>query len=268
MVLTDPRRFKVKLVDAEGRTSPIEPEIVVNVTRNKPPTIAITQPGRDVEVSPLEELRLKAKIEDDFGIVRHGMTYGVGGEEPRDIVFAAPSPASGAPAVKGKPRPPLRLNPEHMIDFEAMKAVPDQLVSYTFWAEDIGPDGAVRRTSSDMFFAEVRPFEQVFRQGEQPPAGSAEMEGQEGQNAQEAGQLAELQKQIISGIWKLIRRETRPQPTETFVPDATTLARLAEGRTRPGRRARRAAARPDLEGCARAGAQGHEGRRQAPGPGR
>ncbi len=67
-----------------------------------------------------------------------------------------------------------------MLDFEAMKAVPDQLVSYFFWAEDIGPDGKVRRASSDMFFAEVRPFDQIFRQGEQPPAGSAEMRGPAG----------------------------------------------------------------------------------------
>ena len=110
-----------------------------------------------------------------------------------------------------------------MLDFEAMKAVPDQLVSYYFWAEDIGPDGGVRRASSDMFFAEVRPFEEIFRQGEQPPAGSAEMEGQENQNAQEAGQVAELQKQIISGSWKLIRRETRSKPTDAFVEDAKTL---------------------------------------------
>jgi hypothetical protein len=48
------------------------------------------------------------------------------------------------------------------------------------------------------------------------------MEGQEG-NAQQAGQLAELQKQIVSGTWKLIRRETRSKPTDTFNADANTL---------------------------------------------
>ncbi|MHB1560732.1 MAG: hypothetical protein ACYC61_25035, partial [Isosphaeraceae bacterium] len=224
LVLADPRRFKVRLLDAEGRTSPVEPEITINVTRNRPPTIAITRPGHDVEVSPLEELELHARIEDDFGLVRQGISFSTGGDEPKDIVLAAPQPKTpaGPTPTKGNPKPPLRVEAQHMIDFEAMKAVPDQLVSYTFWAEDIGPDGAVRRTSSDMFFAEVRPFEQIFRQGEQP-SGSSEMEGQEGQNAQEAGQLAELQRQIISGIWKLIRRETRPQPTAEFVPDATTL---------------------------------------------
>ncbi len=220
MTLTDPKRYTVKLVDAEGRSNPIEPEIVVNVTRNRPPTVTITQPSRDVDVSPLEEVKLKARMDDDFGLVRHGLSYAVGGDQPKEVVFDSPKPPAGQPAGK----PPLRLEAQHMLDFEAMKAVPDQLVSYFFWAEDIGPDGSVRRASSDMFFAEVRPFEEIFRQGEQPPAGSAENEDQQGgQNAQEAGQLAELQKQIINGTWKVIRRETRSKPTDAFAADAKTL---------------------------------------------
>ena len=80
MTLADPKRYTVKLVDAEGRSNPIEPEIVVNVTRNRPPTVAITQPSHDVEVSPLEELKLKARMDDDFGLVRHGLSYAIGGD--------------------------------------------------------------------------------------------------------------------------------------------------------------------------------------------
>src|SRR5205814_281447 len=82
---------------------------------------------------------------------------------PREIVLSAPAPAS----------PTHRLGAEHLLDFEAMKAVPDQLVTYFFWAEDVGPDGQPRRASGDLYFAEVRHFEEIFRQGEQPPAGSA-----------------------------------------------------------------------------------------------
>jgi hypothetical protein len=32
----------------------------------------------------------------------------------------------------------------------------DELVSWHLWAEDVGPDGKLRRTQSDIFFAEVR----------------------------------------------------------------------------------------------------------------
>jgi hypothetical protein len=207
--LTDPRRFQVNLVDREGRSSKQTAEIVVNVTRNRPALVKMSQPSRDVRVSPVEELKLRANLEDDFGLVRHGLSYSLGGDEPREIVL-------GAPAGAGK-----KVQAEHLLDFESLHAVPDQLVSYFFWAEDIGPDGQPRRSSGDMYFAEVRYFEEIFRQGEQPPSGS-ESEEQNG-NAQQATRLAELQKEIINGTWKLIRRETGAKPSAKFTEDSKTL---------------------------------------------
>ena len=55
-----------------------------------------------------------------------------------------------------------------LIDFESLQAEPNQLLSYFVWAEDWGTSGEVRRVMSDMFFAEVRPFDEIYRQGEQP----------------------------------------------------------------------------------------------------
>src|SRR5207248_79666 len=138
-------------------------------------------------------------------------SYGVGGDEPREIVLNS---AGAEPADKDKGKDKgRRVRAEHMLDFESLRAAPDQLITYFFWAEDVGPDGQPRRSSGDMFFAEVRHFEEIFRQGEQPPGGSAQMEGEQGGNARESERLAELQKQIINGTWKLIRRETRSKPT-------------------------------------------------------
>ncbi len=211
--LVDPKRFHVKLVDNEGRANKLATEIVVNVTRNRAPIVKVTQPAHDVQVSPLEELRLKAEVEDDFGLVRQGFSYSMAGREPLEIVL----PGSGTAKSR-------KLNLEHMLDFESLHAVPDQLLTYFFWAEDIGPDGQPRRTSGDMFFAEIRPFEEIYRQGEQPPSGSAasEQEGEQG-NAQASDQLAELQKQIINGTWKLIRRETGSKPSAKLGEDGKVL---------------------------------------------
>jgi hypothetical protein len=213
LTLAEQRRFKIQLIDKEGRTNKLATEIVANVTRNHPPVVKVTQPAHDVQVSPLEELKLKADLEDDFGLVRHGLSYSMAGREPHEIDL---------PVTAAKTR---QLRPEHMIDFESLHAAPDQLLTYFFWAEDIGPDGQPRRTSGDMFFAEVRPFEEIFRQGEQPPSGSAENEEQEGQqgNAQASDRLAELQKEIINGTWKLIRRETVGKPTVKLTDDAKVL---------------------------------------------
>jgi hypothetical protein len=211
--LADSHRYKVQLKDKEGRASKVPAEVVVNVTRNKPATVAMTQPSRDVRVSPVEELTLRAVVDDDFGVVRHGLGYSVAGEELKEVELAGPKPS-------GK-----KIKAEHLLAFEAMKARPDQLVTYFFWAEDIGPDGQPRRTSGDMFFAEVRHFEEIFRQGEAPSSSESEQQEQEQNgNAQQAEKLAELQKQIINATWKLIRRETRARPTDTLAGDAKTVA--------------------------------------------
>ena len=138
----------------------------MNVTRNRPAVVKMTQPAHDVRVSPVEELKLKAELEDDFGVVRHGLSYTHG---------RAASPGDRPARPRGQGR--ASVEAEHLLDFEALQAAPDQLVTYFFWAEDIGPDGQPRRTSGDMFFAEVRHFEEIFRQGEQPPSGSAEERG-------------------------------------------------------------------------------------------
>jgi hypothetical protein len=240
--LADSHRYRVQLVDREGRKNKLSADLGVNVTRNRPPTIAMSQPGHDVRVSPVEELRLKSQVSDDFGVVRHGVSFTTAGMQPRDVVLS-----DGA-----QPRP-KRVHVEHMIDFEALKAVPDQLVTYFVWAEDFGPDGKPRRTEGDMYFAEVRHFEEIFRQGEQPSSASEENEQDEqgGGNAQQAEQLAELQKEIINGTWKVIRRETGTQPTDKLVPDTKILRESQESAvTRAealGGRLRDAASKASLE---------------------
>ncbi len=51
----------------------------------------MSQPSHDVRVSPVEELKLKAQLEDDFGVVRHGVSYTMAGREPREIVLGTPA---------------------------------------------------------------------------------------------------------------------------------------------------------------------------------
>jgi len=40
---------------------------------------------------------------------------------------------------------------------------------------------------------------------------------------QRAEDLAELEKQVIAATWKVIRRETAPEPTKDLVPDAKLI---------------------------------------------
>jgi hypothetical protein len=204
------RKLELKLVDAEGRPNKKPAQFTINVLPNKPPDLKLVFPRRDIEVSPLEESDMKATAWDDFGLKRYGLTYWFGGADPAEIVL-------GTDAA-GRERHEL----ERVVRFEDLQAQPDQLLSYYFWAEDLGPDGAARRTQSDMYFAEVRPFEEIFRQGEQPPGGESQSRQQQpgGENAQASERLVQLQKEIIAATWKLVRRETVGRPTQALAGDA------------------------------------------------
>ena len=50
-----------------------------------------------------------------------------------------------------------------------------------------------------MYFFSVRPFEEIYRQGEQQPGGQQQNSGQaqQGANVGQAQELVELQKQVI-----------------------------------------------------------------------
>jgi hypothetical protein len=204
-VLEKTQRFTLQLVDQQGRANKETAEFVFTALPNNPPDLKLAAPARDVEVSPLEELQLKAKAFDDFGLNRVGVSFALAGREEKELVLTQQVAAKE------------RVDVDQLVALENLGAQPDELLSYYFWAEDTGPDGQTRRVSSDMYFAEVRPFEEIFRQGDQPPSGEG-MPSQSG-NANQAENLSQLQKEIVNATWKLVRRETGAKPTSAFVTD-------------------------------------------------
>src|SRR5690606_29246436 len=97
----------------------------------------------------------------------------------------------------------------------------DQLITWFAWADDIGPDGQLRRTTSDIFFAEVRALDEIFR--EDATGGGRSQQGQSGGGP--GDDLIETQRQISIAIGK--RRQQDPAAS-TFPPDAATLPRSPE----------------------------------------
>lgn len=210
LVCDQTHRFKLELIDDAGRKNIKPAQITINVLPNQPVTLKPVFPARDLEVSALEEIDVKATAWDDFGVKRFGLTYALSGQEPVEVVLGE--------NAAGRQKHDLA----HVIRLEELQAQPDDLLTYHFWAEDFAPDGSVRRNESDMYFAEVRPFEEIFRQGEPPPGGQQQQQ-QQSPNAMQAQQLAQLQKEIINATWKVIRREIGSRLTEPFASDVEQI---------------------------------------------
>jgi len=209
-------RYELILVDDAGRTNKVPPLFVLDALTNRAPELKFAFPKGDQRVSALEEMAFKAEASDDFGLKGYGFAYNLAGQEAK---FVELGNAAG---------PHEKRAFDHLVPLETLGAQPDQLLSYYLWAEDVGPDGNPRRTTSDMFFAEVRPFEEIFREGQQqdPNQQQQQQQGQQGQN--QAERLAELQKQIITATWNIQRRETGKTPTTNFKKDAETVKESQE----------------------------------------
>jgi hypothetical protein len=161
-----------------------------------------------VRPSALEEVAFEGTVWDDFGTGAFGLAYSVAGAEPKYLELGRDG------AAKEK------KNFSHLMKLEELGAKPDDLISWFAWADDTGPDGKVRRTSGDLYFAEVRPFDEIFRESQNMESGEQEQQQQQGGQRNQARKLTELQKQIISATWKL----QRTGATGNYAEDAKVVS--------------------------------------------
>jgi hypothetical protein len=192
---TESMRYRLKLTDAEGRSEKTAEEFVVKIIPNREPELKLIS-AVDQRVSAIQEMIVGARVQDDFGIHRTGIRVSVGDSEPSDVELISPGEST-------KKKSEL----QHLIDLESLQAKADQLVTYHFWTEDLDRDGQPRRIESEMYFAEVRPFEETFRETDASATQQRqEQQQQQGsESAQQAEELAELQKKILSATWNLLR---------------------------------------------------------------
>jgi hypothetical protein len=209
--LEESGRFKLELVDDEGRTNKLPTDFVFVALRNEQPKLKLQTPRGDQRVSALQEVRFEAETQDDFGVSAFGIAYSIPGKKTEVVEL------SNAGASKPHEARAFTWN----LPIETLQAEVGELVSYYLWADDLGPDGKVRRSESDIYFAEIRPFEEIFRPGTGDQSSSSQQQGQQQNNP--ATKLLELQKEIVTATWNLQRRENLNKPSPKFTEDVEVV---------------------------------------------
>ena len=204
------RTFTLDLTDEAGRRNKQPPKFVVDVIPNQAPELKVAFPSRDIRVSPIQELNLHAAAWDDFGLKEVGLIYQLPDGQEQTLKLGDEAAAE------------TKVDLSHELSFETMQAEPNELVAYYFYADDVGPDGNPRRAMSNMYFAEVRHFDEIYRQAQQSGQGQGQQQG-EGQQGGPAQQLLKLQREIVIANWNLIRRETG-KPSDKLSEDAGVIA--------------------------------------------
>lgn len=212
------KTYALRLLDAEGRTNKVPAELVFNVLTNRSPELRLASPRGDMRPSPLQEIRFEGTVWDDFGVPAYGLGYTVAGGEPVWIELGKNVPAKEKRTF------------QYLLKLEDLDVKPDTLVAWFAWAEDLGPDGKARRTTGDLFFGEVRPFDEIFREGQGMEGGQGQGEQQQqGQQQSPGTRVTELQKQIINATWRLQREQgirnspSRPKQEGTEASGTSSL---------------------------------------------
>lgn len=202
-------KYRVHLVDVADRANRNPPWIDLKVRSSQLPKIEVAFPKRDIQVSPIQELPLEARVSDDLSVQKSGLVYTLAGNTEEVLFEHAATEPKKAETVRS------------VLKLEEQAAEPRQLLSYYFWAEDEGPQGEVRRAMSDMFFAEVRHFEDIFREAEAPPP-------QPGEPKPQSDELVNLQKEITNATWRVIRDISGGKKVEDATDDIGVVAESQE----------------------------------------
>jgi hypothetical protein len=207
LTLDQSHRYALVLVDDAGRTNKLPPEFVLDALKDRPAMVKIDSPRGDPRVSPLAEINFAAEASGEFGLHSYGIAYTLADGETRSVEL-------GQSAKAGEKR---QFN--YLLPLESLGAQPDQLLSYYVWADDTGPDGQPRRNASDIFFAEIKPFDEIFREGQAPSGDANQNQGGGRQSGDPPEQLADLEKDITTATWNIKRRETDAKPSDKYKDD-------------------------------------------------
>jgi len=180
--------YRVAARDGDGLDSTTGVEYFIRMLNDRPPDVRIARPGGDRQVTPLEEVTIEAVADDDFAVASLEIVVQRQGKAETVV----PVRTNQSPQVTGR----------YVVAMEDLGVKPGEMVSYHARARDVGRGRAATEVRSDIYFLEVKPYEETFRAA-QTQAASGQMA------APEVQALVDAQKEIIAATWKLDARAQR-----------------------------------------------------------
>src|SRR5262249_42105197 len=127
---------------------------------------------------------VEAQADDDFGVASMDLVYSIRGGPEKVVPIEIPARAA---TVSGK----------RTLFLEDLNVAPGDFISYYVRVRDVSRGKQSSESRSDLFFLEVRPFDQEFTMATSQGAGGGD---------RSLDDLVQAQKDVIVSTWKLDRR--------------------------------------------------------------
>jgi hypothetical protein len=187
LVLEKDDGYRVRMTDLDGLQGGGELEYFIRLMDDRPPDVRIVRPAADQGITPLEEIAIEARADDDHGVAHFDLVYAVAGRSPRIVPFTR---VNGTDVAKVG---------THLLAAEDLGVQPGDVITYYARARDVARGKRSTETRSDIFFLEVKPFNEEFVAAQSQAMGGGAAGGQ-------IESLIAAQKEIINATWNLERR--------------------------------------------------------------
>jgi len=184
----NPGFYKIELEGPQGKMVTGSLDYTIDVLPDRPPTVQFTKPCRDQKVLSVDEVYTEARAEDDYGVAKLDLVYSVNGAAEHVMPLH-----DGTRAIKD-------VAAGYTFMLEGLKLEPGDVVSYYARATDNNAVSGPQHASTDIYFMQVRPYENDYRQQQGGGGG-----GGGGGQQNDAGQLSQKQRDIIAATFKTSR---------------------------------------------------------------
>ncbi len=207
--------YHVELDGPRGEKVTASPKYTIDVIEDRAPTVSFDKPKRDTSANPVEEVFVQARAQDDYGVRQLDLIYSVNGGPEKTVTLFG----KGAKALE-------EVSAGHTIYMEELGVKAGDFVSYYAKAYDTDTVNGPKVTSSDIYFVQIRPFSQNFREAQSQGGGGGGGGGRQGQ----PGALSAQQRQIISATFNVER--DRPKTAVDKFKEDTVFVQLAQSKIR------------------------------------
>jgi hypothetical protein len=185
----------------QGQPVRLSNDFFIEARKADPPNVIIARPGHDYRSSPIEEVTVAVKADDEFGIDDMTLHYSVNGGAEQTVNLLQ---QKGIKQADGST----------VISLENFKLVPGDVVSLYAIAKD-----ARSESRTDISFIQADPFEREFSQSQAGGGGGGGGGGQMDQN-----DISQREKEIIAETWK--QRGDKKATKQEFAETAKFLSNV------------------------------------------